>query len=115
MSKESDKVVRAFERALLMAPVMVEISRQRGVGKPVVKRFQCVFDHAKGIFKTLTENKVEKGDDLKLADGRRFKVEAIDPVVVEGTACYLEIKAQKADGTVPEMDTNKLFDSKTDD
>lgn len=115
MSKESDKVTRAFERALLMAPVIVEITRPRRYDKPLVKKFPCVFDHARGVFKAAIENKVEKGDDMKLPDGRRFKVEAVDPFVVEGVACYLEVKAAKAeDGSAPEMDSQKLFDTKHD-
>lgn len=92
-SREADKVTRAFERALLMAPLKAELKRERRYDKPLVKRFTCVFDHARTVFKTATENQVQKDDELKLEDGRRFKVESVEPFTVEGVACYWEIKA----------------------
>jgi hypothetical protein len=93
MSREADKTTRAFERALLMAPLSATYERPRKYDKPLSKKCQCVFDHARNVFKTAMEHKIQKGDSLSLEDGRKFTVDAVDPFVVEGVACYWEVKA----------------------
>jgi hypothetical protein len=109
MSREANKVIRAFEQALLLGPLQATLAAKRD-GKTVEKILKLVFDHAKGIFKTAGENKIVKGDNLRLEDGRAFEVTSVARYIVDDVVCYLEVGVQALEGEPKESGVRRALD-----
>ncbi|MBI3725416.1 hypothetical protein HY251_15915 [bacterium] len=88
MSRESDKVRRAFEMTLVNGSIDCWVDRQARGGR---KQFRCNYDRGRGLFRVPEQTQIVPGDLFILPDGSAFRVGMVQAVLIDATVCYWEV------------------------